>query len=571
MPTIRISHLLILIVVLIAPYGCGRKEITVYSSQEYKIPSTYPIYEDISVFEKPPCTAPSVEISGGEVCGSLIDTSGGKSVKAYLGIPFAESTGGQNRWKPPVPKPPWDGMLRATRLGPACPQNESFSYPQSEDCLSINVWSPAEPSHTPRALMVYIYGGAFAVGYNADPLYNGAYTAAYGDVVVVSMNYRVGALEFLAGVKDKKTGEEINGNFGIMDQRLALEWVRDNISAFGGDPGKVTLYGESAGAMSTGIHLVSPESRDLFRAAIVESNPYGVPYKDLEQARAIAGKFAHNLGCPSDDIGCMREKLPAVVLYDQLKRNMIWPVLFEGISDMLLWSPVVDGVVIREQPLQAALEGVINKPVIVGSNRNEALLFVEKTKGLLGWDNISDFGYKLIMGFIFRDDEVREKIYAKYPPDGGDNTGLISKVLSEYLFICPNLYVASNNHENIRSYFFDHVSSFNVWPGIPACADAVCHAAELQFVFHTPEGRRGEFTPEENELSDLMIGYWTDFAKNLTPDGSAGAWPTYIPGSRTLVFKTPVNDVELRTDTGADCEFWDHIGYSLPESFMGMF
>ena len=121
--------------------------------------------------------------------------------------------------------------------------------------------------------MVFIYGGAFIYGSDADPLYDGAYTAANGNVVVVNLNYRLGALGFLAGVKDKKTGEEINGNFGILDQILALEWVQENISAFGGDPEKVTIYGESAGAMSTGIHLVSPKSAADFRAAIMESNP----------------------------------------------------------------------------------------------------------------------------------------------------------------------------------------------------------------------------------------------------------------------------------------------------------
>ncbi|MFI5323125.1 MAG: carboxylesterase/lipase family protein [Thermodesulfobacteriota bacterium] len=535
-------------------------------------PPTPLIYGDISVFEKPQCSTPEVKVKQGSVCGSLVTTTDGKEVKAYLGIPYAESTGGKNRWRPPVTRAPWKGTFRATRMGPSCPQATRAVNSQSEDCLSMNVWTPAEDSAAPRAVIVFIYGGSFIYGSNADPLYNGAYTAAYGNVVVVNMNYRLGALGFLAGVKDKKTSEGINGNYGILDQILALEWVHDNIGAFCGDPDKVAVYGDSAGAMCVALHILSsPRSERLFRAGIITSNPLGLPYRNLKESHSIAREFASNLGCPADDIVCMRAKRPEAVLQAQRQTKLVWSALFEGIRDMLVWTPVIDGKILTEQPLQAAVSGKLTKPLIIGTNSDEALMFVEGVKSWLGWKTLSEFDYRLAMGFIFRDRDIRNRIYEKYPPQGKDNTGLISRVLTEHLFTCPSLDAALHASRNTWSFVFDQIPSFNVWPRFPACADAVCHSAELSFVFHTPEGRGNKFTPRENALSDMMVGYWTDFSKLLDPNRSGNAWPEFMPGSRSLIFVTPVDDIKASADNNADCNFWDGMGYNLRNSIWGMF
>ncbi len=551
--------------------ACGGHKVDSSSKPASEVP-TPPIYQDISVLEKPDCSTPVLNIKQGSLCGNSIETSDEKGVNAYIGIPFAESTGGQNRWRPPVPKAPWNGTLKATRIGPSCPQVTKVMNPQSEDCLSINVWTPAEDSVSPRAVMVFIYGGTFIYGSNADPRYDGAYTAAYGDVVVVNMNYRLGAFGFLAGIKDRKTGEEINGNFGILDQLLALEWVRGNIGAFGGDPDKVTIYGESAGAMSVGLHMLSsPRSEPLFRAGIMESNPLGLPYKNLKQSHSIAKEFASNLGCPVDDSECMRAKLPEEVLDAQFERDMALPSLLHGLRDMLVWSPVVDGDVIVEQPVNALSDGRLKKPLILGTNGNEGLLFVEAAKSGLHWKRVSDLDYRLVIEFFFRDHNIRKKIYEKYPPQGDDNTMLVSRVFSEYLFTCPNLYAASQASPVTWSYLFEHVPSFNLRPETPACADNVCHTAELPFVFHTAENEGHTFTAKENELSKLMVGYWTDFAKHSNPNGAGNSWPEFNPDSLNLVFVTPVNDIKAKQDTTADCGFWDGIGYDLRDSFWGLF
>lgn len=565
-----LSPLTLFLLLVLLSFGCaGRKPET--AAHKPKTSQSPPVYVDISGFEKPPCTTPDVRTKNGLLCGNLTGTSDGKAVNAYLGIPFAESTAGQNRWRAPVPKTPWEGVLKATRTGPACPQSGETTYPQSEDCLFLNVWVPAKASEGPRAVMVFIYGGAFDFGYDALPLYDGAYTAGKGDVIVVNINYRVGALGFLSGVKDIKTGETVNGNFGILDQVAALEWVRDNVAAFGGDPDKVTIYGESAGAMSVGIHLVSsPRSEGLFRAAIMESNPLGLPYKNLKQSRAITREFASNLGCGAEDLACMRTQPVEVVLDAQLQMDMALPALIHGIRDMLAWSPVVDGDVVVQQPIRAIEDGKLTKPVIIGTNRNEGLVFVEVVKSGLGWKTVSDFDYHLAIDFFFRNSDLRKKIYSHYPANGHDNTMLISSVFTEYLFTCPNLDAAGKGSPGTWSYIFDHVPSHNSWPAYPACGENVCHGAELRFVFHTAESSGWKFAPEEKRLSELMVSYWTNFAKYLNPAKGSGAWPKFSRDSRSLSFVTPVEDIKTVT-TPAACAFWDGIGYDLGNSFWGLF
>ena len=563
--------LLILIVVSIL-FACRKGDSQFVSVLQTKKKSQNTLVDEYEPIHKIQCNAPIVNISQGSVCGKLVQTSSGKVVNAYLGIPYAETTAGENRWRVPIAHKKWDGVFKATEFGPSCPQSTNLEYPQSENCLSVNVWTPETKSVEPKAVMVFIYGGAFVFGYNGDPMYNGAYTSAYGDVVVVSMNYRLGALGFLAGIKDKTTGEEINGNFGILDQILALKWVQENISDFGGDPNKITLYGESAGAMSVGIHLVSsPQSNGLFRAAIMESNPLGLPYKTLKDTRSISKRFARNLGCSIHDILCMRNKLPEVILDAQQQKNMIWPAVFHGIKDLLAWAPVVDGEVVVEQPLKAMSEGKLTKPILIGTNRNEGVLFVEKGKAAIKRKTISDLDYKLMVDFIFRDRKIAKKLYEKYPPTGGDNTFVASKVITNYLFTCPSLLTASDSSPDTWSYQFDHVSSFNIWPNTPDCAYYVCHGEELPYVFHSAENRGYKFTDNEDQLSNLIVGYWTNFAKELNPSHSENNWPQFEPDALNLIFITPLSAISAKSDLGANCEFWDSIGYELHQSWWDVF
>jgi carboxylesterase type B len=228
------------------------------------------------------CTAPVVETTAGDVCGIRLEVDGAV-VNAYLGIPYGEDTSGSNRFMPPLPRRPWQGVMAATAPGPACPQTLTSQTEapadQSEDCLFLNVWAAAEAAGD-APVLVFVHGGGFLVGTATDTLaspeadwYNidGRFLAAELGLVVVSMDYRLGAFGFLSGVAG------LEGNQGPKDQQLALEWVRDNAAAFGGDPGNVTLMCESAGGTSVSAHVYAvPSSEGLFHRAIIESNPLGL-------------------------------------------------------------------------------------------------------------------------------------------------------------------------------------------------------------------------------------------------------------------------------------------------------
>ncbi|MCJ7684099.1 MAG: carboxylesterase family protein, partial [Desulfobacteraceae bacterium] len=245
-----------------------------------------------------------VETTSGTVYGKVV-TADGREVHAFLGIPFGESTAGENRWRDPIPKAPVSEVIEATEFRPACPQTLNPPYTPSEtseDCLSLNIWHRADLGDSaPRPVMVWIYGGSFLSGGSSKPVYDGAWLASAEDLVVVSFNYRLGALGFLAGI------HELEGNYGMKDQQLALQWVRDNIGHFGGDPDQVTLFGESAGAMSVGLHSLSiPSSNGLFRCGIMQSNPFGIPYKTAAEAGTEAALLEKDLGCGGKEIDCLR-------------------------------------------------------------------------------------------------------------------------------------------------------------------------------------------------------------------------------------------------------------------------
>jgi carboxylesterase type B len=521
---------------------------------------------------KPECTAPVVEINQGKLCGKSEETSSGKHVNAYLGIPFAESTAGKNRWRAPIPDQGWEGFYKATSFGPACPQSNRFdpSLPYSEDCLSVNVWAPAEKSEKPSSVMLFIYGGAYLYGYSGDPVYNAAYTSANGDVVVVSMNYRVASLGFLSGIKDKKTGEEINGNFGLLDQLLAMKWVKDNISKFGGDPNQIALYGQSAGAASVAIHLTGPSSsKELFNYTIMESGPLGLPYKTIEESKPIAKEFAKNLGCGVDDLACMRSKSAKEVVEAQDIKDRVMQTALHGIRDFLIWAPVIDGEIVSAHPLTEIAKNKINKPLIIGTNKNEGLTFVAFSMNKLDMKHLNGIEYSLALDVIFRSYKLKNEVLKQYPPQDGNNERMLGKVLTDYLFTCPSLFLADNSSVKTWVYLFDHVPSFNVLKliGLNICGDAVCHGSELPFVFHTAEHIGFDFTEEERLLSGLMVNYWANFAKNVNPNGNTPQWPEYKSSSSNVILVTPIDEIESKKDLKAKCDFWDKVGYDLHTSF----
>lgn len=511
-----------------------------------------------TVTPDPSCEVGPIDTTVGVVCGTSAAVSG-TPVRAFLGIPFAESTGGENRWEAPIAKARMTTRFQATQFGDICPQVNSLpiALPQSEDCLSINVWTPADAAAgADLPVMVFVYGGSFLNGSSAIPVYDGAYLSATQDVVVVTLNYRVGALGFLGGVQG------LDGNYGMLDQQLALQWVQDNIEAFGGDPLQVLLFGESAGAISVGLHLLSiPSSEGLFSAALMESNPLALPLKSPAQATAFGTCFEMLLGCSSSGISCLRSKSTAEILAAQTAPALLLEGLTAGFSGFLVWAPTLDGTLITQQPLIGAAAG-LPKPILIGTNADEGTLFVYAALKELGQTTLPAALYETLLVGLFGTTASAE-ILQDYPAVTGDNAPVLSQVATDYLFFCPSRQLANAGVSPAYAYEFTQVSNFNIWPDTPQCADQVCHAAEVPYVFHTATNILQMFTPPEEALSQAMASYWGAFSRDGHDPNNGGAtrpaWPEFS-GFNYLDLGTPIAPV---VDPPHHCDLWDEIGYEI--------
>jgi acetylcholinesterase/cholinesterase len=530
------------------------------------------------------CTTGLVASKAGPVCGKLVTTASGKQASAFLGIPFAESTAQNQRWKPPVPKQPWTQTLAALQYGPMCPQfvlpstataakpqqftsvhhqhaqalnNKLFQLTgQSEDCLSLNIWTPSGTKPDAKLpVMVFIYGGGFSSGNSSYSLYDGSFLAANKDVILVTFNYRLGVLGFLAT-------DELSGNYGFMDQQLALSWVQNTIRDFGGDPDKVTLFGESAGAMSVGLHLFSaPGSAKLFRAGIMESNFLALPYKSLEDQVKVGNIFKQGLNCR--DLKCLQETSVNDLLRAQDAFTPQMSTVFSGAKYYIAFTPSLDGKLLTRQPVSAAEEGA-NKPILLGTNKDEAVMFVNGRP-------ITPSDYSPWTASLFGLD--LQKVIAEYPAQKNlSNSALWARVQTDNFLRCSSRYVAASATAPVYAYLFNHQPSFKVWGGQDCQTDEnVCHGAELPFVFHNADKIGTSFTAEEEALSNTVIDYWVNFATYLNPNGNPAVakgevrWPEFRRHKKDfLVLNVPA--VSVQNDPYREvCDFWDGIGYNLVE------
>jgi len=489
-----------------------------------------------------------VTTSDGQVAGTIVN-----GFRQFLGIPFAEPAVGALRWEAPKPRAPWSGVFNATSYGDCCPQPNSWASPQSEDCLNLNVYTPFPVQARLLPVMVWIYGGAFIEGCSSQEIYKGDFFANSTNVIIVSVNYRLGALGFLCD-----QNATIKGNFGIMDQMLALQWVQQNIKAFGGDPARVTIFGESAGAMSVTLHLVSPQtfSKKYFSQAIVESNPVAMQYRTPQQSQTEADTLASDLGCTGDTRKeCLRNVEWKTVV---LKQGSAVSV---GLSlSLLKWQPVLDPNIVPDQPLK-----LFNQqknypvPVIFGTNRNESLIFLDN---LIPSRNVTESLYRGVISFLWRGNAAG--IFKLYPPVSGNNFDTISALVTDFLFTCPTRSLALNSALNTNStflYAFDHTPSVDeVDHSFKDCfqVPVVCHASELTFVWHSTDFTPFKHTPVEQKLSWNMLNTWANFAHgNL----DQSFWPAYSNSSRTsLVWDIPAS--KKMNAKGAACDFFDSIGYN---------
>lgn len=308
-----------------------------------------------------------VTVSGGRLRGVRLMAPGGP-VSAFLGIPFGEPPVGPRRFLPPEPKRPWSGVLGATAFQNVCYQFVDNQYPGfegsemwnpnrelSEDCLYLNVWTPYPRPTSPAPVLVWIYGGGFYSGAASLDVYDGRFLVQAEGTVLVSMNYRVGAFGFLA----LPGSREAPGNVGLLDQRLALQWVQENIAAFGGDPTSVTLFGESAGGASVGMHLLSAPSRGLFHRVVMQSGSPNGPWASVSpgEARRRATLLARLLGCPMGAAGANDTELVACLRGQPAKKlvDFEWHVLPQDSVFRFSFVPVLDGDFLSDTP-EALLE-----------------------------------------------------------------------------------------------------------------------------------------------------------------------------------------------------------------------
>lgn len=477
------------------------------------------------------------------------------ATRVFQGIPYAAPPVGALRWRAPVPAEAWDGTLDATAPGPMCPQFVpivgNVDDRGDEDCLSLNVWTPEPAPKTPLSVMVWIHGGSFEIGSGAEPQYDGRLLSERGDVVVVTINYRLGPLGFLAHpaleADDPDGGA---GNWGIRDQQLALRWVHDEIAAFGGDPGSVTVFGESAGAMSACVHLVAPESRDLAQRVIMESgvcvrgDGTRAPVQSAEQAHELGARFAKGVGCDADgDVaGCLR----ALSAEDALR----WTENAADFLSEVRWRPVIDGKVIPDAPEAMIADGDWSGvPIVLGTNRDELALFVAPP---LGMPIATRDAYVALVAAQYpgRADEV----LAQYPADddAAANDAFV-RLMSDWIFTCPTRTLARAAADvggATYLYSFEQVPSNSIFGDI-----GVFHAAEIPFVFGTSSPLGG--ADSAPALSEAMQNYWTAFAHAGDPNGGdLEAWPRYETASdKHMVLALPlVAGVGLRREA---CDFWD--------------
>ena len=455
--------------------------------------------------------AAPVTVEGGQVEGTVE-----AALAVYKGIPFAAPPTGANRWREPQPVPAWSGTRRADRFAPACMQNgvsmPGETPPQiSEDCLYLNVWTPAAAPAGRLPVLVWIYGGGFSNGSAAMPLYWGDALARKG-IVVVTVAYRVGAFGFLSHPElTRESPHASSGNYGLLDQIAALKWVQRNIAAFGGDPARVTIAGQSAGAMSVSILMASPQARGLFHRAIGQSGGFFEPVQIapgylLANAEREGEAFAKSLGAPS--LTALRA-LPAERVLDGKLPSGAHPV----IEPYVLPATPYD---IFHAGKQAAV------PVLLGANAEEARALTD-----VGNVRAATFAADIEKSF----GKLPPQLYEQYP-HATDAEAQRARIAFESdlrfrwdMWTWARLHRTSSK-SNVFFYRFDHAPPFSA--GSPRAGWGASHFAELWYVFNHLDQEPWRWNAADRRLADQMSSYWVNFVKAGDPNESGlPPWPQF--------------------------------------------
>ena len=485
-----------------------------------------------------------VETTSGRVAGSA-----NRDIVAFRGVPYARAPEGDLRFQPPEPPRPWKGVRPAQRSGPVPiqPAMPLFRFlnagaaRQSEDCLSLNVWTPAA-DRARRPVLVWIHGGGFLVGAGSTPVYDGQHLARGGDMVIVTINYRLGALGYVHLGVLGKAGFEHSSNLGTRDQIAALEWVRDNIEKFGGDPGNVTVCGQSAGAMSVGALLGAPSAQGLFRRAILQSGA-GRHVLGREAAGLAAERFLDALGNPECSPESLGQISTSAILRAQgaVNREMMNP------RDLMVMMPCVDGDLITESPLETIRQGSASQvDILIGTTLDEWKLFIPMDAARLRSsesrlvERFADLLPQVVSNPPAPEEAVRA--YREAVRERGAPTTpfeVWSAFQSMRVFHQPASELA-DCHADAGGRA--HAYLFSWKPAVFSQALGACHAMELPFVFgltrHPLTRAFAGFSASSRRLSSRMLDAWTSFARDGTP-GHAGLpeWDAYESQARaTMIF-----------------------------------
>jgi para-nitrobenzyl esterase len=472
-------------------------------------------------------------------------------VISFKAIPYAAPPVGNLRWRVPQPAKSWQGVLEANAFGRSCMQTDDL--PKSEDCLTLNVWRPAAASDTPLPVMVWIYGGALAHG--NTPQYPADALASEG-VIVVSMNYRMGRLGFFAHPElAKEAPKEPAGNYGYLDQLAALKWVQRNIAAFGGDPNKVTIFGESAGGGSVMAHMISPMSRGLFRAAILESP--GVPtaraevisLTTLDDAKKRAIAYARSVGIADDGAEGLvaLRALPAEKLVEGASALEVLDAMSSEQPVVGVSGAILDGRFLTETPEAAFAAGhQAMVPVIVGANDRDLGIGTAETKD----DLFALFG------------NFAAEARALYDPTGNEPLKeLKQQVLANKTLVEPSRHLAD---EMVRagqptwwyrfSYVAESLRDDPKWKG-------ALHGFEIPYVFDIPAAHVGDkVTNADKAMAALASAYWVSFGKTADPNGGARPeWPQHEPGQDSVINFTNTGVVVGPDPIKARLDLWQKV------------
>ncbi|WP_337846933.1 carboxylesterase family protein [Sphingomonas sp.] len=470
--------------------------------------------------------APQVAAPAGTVEG--VEQGG---LRIFRGIPYAQAPVGPLRWKPPVAAPDWQGVRKATAFGPACvqPRNRNagiYTNPLdtvSEDCLTLNIWAPPGAKDLP--VFVWIHGGALVAGYSHETMYDGARLAQRGNMIVVSINYRLGILGYLAHPElSAESPDGVSGNYGLLDQIAALQWVRRNIAAFGGDAGNVTIAGESAGALSVLYLMASPQARGLFHKAVAQSaymittpelkrGAHGLPSAEAAGSQIMTAVGARNLA--------------ALRAMDAEKLTV--DAAAKGYGP---WG-TVDGQTLTRQLVATWDQGEQARvPVLAGFNAGE----IRSLPVLLPPAPASAEAYEAAIRARYGD--LAEPFLRLYPSSNIKESMLATTRDALYGWTATRMVIGQTAiGQSAYLYLFDH--------GYPATADYglhAFHAAEIPYVFGTAS-RTPPYWPRipddvtNRRLSDAMLSYWASFARSGTPvaDGQP-AWEAYGKAANYMAF-----------------------------------